>query len=325
MQRPFYKCLLLSLSERVRFKPLDRNLGCLPNRIGGSISSIYCEIKENYTSSINKQSCRFSVSRKRRSLNVSITDLPERFRMEWPKITLFGDSITRRSFDIDNGCWGSQIAFNVGSYFDVDARGFEGYNSTWGLELMPKLFPKSYLDKVAIFVIFFGHNDSWNEQMPMHVDVNKYESNLRQMIKYLEDNGLERNKVIMITPTWYHDGEFQKWCKDAGMPPVNKELKDAEKYSETVLAISRDMSIDVVNFFATSLKQEPLESMFCDGVHLSRLGAKMLADQLMPVIEKKIEARYGKPLVDLWHVIPFDQHPEVKPVLEAYLKSKKQS
>lgn len=242
--------------------------------------------------------------------------------MEWPKITLFGDSITRRSFDVENGCWGSRIAFNVGSYFDVDARGFEGYNTKWALELMPKLFPKSYLDKVASFVIFFGHNDSWDEKLPMHVPVTDYESNLRKIIKYLEDNGLERNKLVLITPTWYHHEEFQKFCRESGLPPVGKELESAQKYSETVLAIGRDLSIDVVDFFGTSLKYEPLEDMFCDGVHFSRLGAKMLADELMPVLQKKIEARYGKALVDLWHTVPFDQHPEVKPVIEAILKSR---
>lgn len=121
---------------------------------------------------------------------------------QFSKETLFGDSITRRSFDVDNGCWGSMIAFKLGSYFDVDFRGFEGYNSKWALELMPKLFPRSYLDKVEIFVPFFGHNDSL--PLAMHVPVDQYEQNMRSIVSYLVDNGLSKDKIVLLTPSWYH-------------------------------------------------------------------------------------------------------------------------
>lgn len=243
--------------------------------------------------------------------------------MEYPKITLFGDSITRRSTDVDNGCWGSMIEYRVGNFFDLDTRGFEGYNTKWGLELMPKLFPKTYLDKVEIFIPFFGHNDSWDAQYPMHVPVADYEINLRKMIKYLTDNGLEKRKIIMITPTWYHHEAFAEYMMSLGMPGIGKSLEDAEKYAEAVLRVASDEGLEVVDFFKISAHKEPLRDMFCDGVHFSRSGAKMLFDQLMPIIEKKIESSYKKPLADLWNAIPFDQHPEMKPVLEAYTQSLK--
>ena len=254
---------------------------------------------------------------------MSITKLEDKFKMEWPKITLFGDSITRRSNDPDNGCWGGLIDYKVGAYFDVDVRGFEGYNTKWALEIAPQLFPKSYLDKVEVFVLFFGHNDSWSPGVPMHVPVAEFEANTRNIIKYLGDNGLDKSKIILITPTWYHHESFKKWLESAGMPPVGKELEAAKKYSEVVLNIAKSESIDVIDFFGVSLKYEQLETMFCDGVHFSQHGAKMLFEQVMPVIEKKIVTKYKKPLVDLWHIIPFDQRPEVKAVMGAYMQSKK--
>lgn len=242
--------------------------------------------------------------------------------MEWPKITLFGDSITRRSSDVDNGCWGSMINFKVGSYFDVDPRGFEGYNSKWGFELMPKLFPRSYLAKVELFVVFFGHNDAW-EQPPTHQPVEDFDKNMRNIVKYLVDNGLDRSKILLITPAWFYLEDFLLLMKQMGMPPVKKELDDCERYSETVKKIGRDEQVEVLDFFTVTASYQPLEELFCDGVHFSRKGAKLLYDHLMPVVERKLEATFKKPLADLWHAVPFDQHPEVKPLIEAYQGAQK--
>lgn len=256
------------------------------------------------------------------------TQLEDKFQSEWPKVLLYGDSITKRAREIDNGPWASLIGNELASFCDVDVRGFDGYNSKWALQLMPQFFPRSYLDKVEIFIPFFGHNDSWSAETPLHVDPQSYEDNMRAIIKYMEDNGLDRDKIIMITPTWYHKPSFDEHLKETGMPPHGKELEDARKYSEAILRIAKDLGIEVVDFFDISLKQEPLEAMFCDGVHYSRLGAQLLFDQLMPIIEKKLEKRFGKPLADLWHTYPIMLHPEVKPVLDAYnasLKDKQDS
>lgn len=276
----------------------------------------------NPISSINNRTnCRF-LTTNRQSPNLVSTTLDAKFKMEWPKITLFGDSITRRSMDPDNGCWGSMIAHRVGSFMEVDVRGFEGYNSGWTLELMPKLFPKSYLDKVQIFIPFFGHNDAW-KNYPLHLPVDQFETNTRAMIKYLNDNDVENKKIILITPTWYHAENFNIYMKSLGFPPTSKEFEDAQKYADAIDRIGKETGIDVVDFFTISANYKPLEEMFCDGVHYSRKGARLLFDCLMPIIERKIEDSYKKPLADLWHVTPIEKHPIVIAAIEAYHKAQK--
>ena len=116
--------------------------------------------------------------------------------MVWRKITCFGDSITRRSKDPDNGCWAGHLAQKTLNYYDVDVRGFEGYNTRWSLKLMPQLFPRSYLSQVDIFILFFGHNDSWEPPSPLHVPIYEYDKNTRAMIEYLRINGLDKSKII---------------------------------------------------------------------------------------------------------------------------------
>ena len=247
--------------------------------------------------------------------------LEAKFKMEWPKVTLFGDSITRRSTDVENGCWGSMIEYKINSFFDLDPRGFEGYNSKWALQLMPKLFPRSYLEKVQIFIPFFGHNDSWENTFPLHVPVEQYEANMRAIVKYLLDNGLGKSKIILITPTWFHLDKFTTFLQGLGYPLTKKELGSAKKYSEAILRIAKDEQLDVLDFFDISSKYEPLGDLFCDGVHLSRTGAKLLFDNLMPIVEKKLVAAFEKPLADMWHAVPVEQHEEVEPVLKAFQAS----
>lgn len=274
-----------------------------------SFKSPTCPVKASASS-------QRTITIKRRTLKIQPTELESKFKMEWPKVTLFGDSITRRSFDVDNGCWGSMIAFKLGNYFDVDFRGFEGYNSKWALELMPKLFPKSYLDKVEIFVPFFGHNDSL--PLPMHVSVDEYEQNMRLIVKYLLQNGLSKAKIILMTPSWYHQESFAEYCKEIQIPAVVKSIEESKRYSDAILSIAKDHDISVLDFFDISSKHQPLVELFCDGIHFSQKGAKLLFDNLMPLIEKKIETRFEKPLADLWHATPFDQIPVVAQALAGH-------
>lgn len=251
------------------------------------------------------------------------TELAQKFKMEWPKITLFGDSITRRSVDVDNGCWGSMIHYRVGNFFDVDERGFEGYNSRWGLDLMPKLFPRSYLEKVEIFVLFLGHNDSLEyNNFPAHVPVDEFDTNMRAIVKYLLENGLQAKNILLITPTWYYLKEFEKFLNSISTPLTGKDFEKAKVYADKVLAIAKDFNVDCLDFFDISSKYQPLEKLFCDGIHLSREGARLLFDNIMPLLDRKIETNLGKPLADLFHVTPFEMRPEVKPLLDAHRKIK---
>lgn len=311
----------LTLSGRVKdldieFKVNKRYFYAILNRVGAE-DRVEIEIVKQ--PNLKQVSQRYLRLRER-----SATKLPEIFKMEWPKITLFGDSITRRSMDPDNGCWASFVAHHVGGFMNVDPRGFDGYNSRWGLSLMSTLFPKSYLDKVEIFIPFFGHNDAWEEPYPAHVPVEEFESNMRDIVKYLITNGLGKEKIILITPTWYHDESFQVFMKENKYPPISKSLESARMYSDAILRIAKDMDITVLDFFEISLKQEPLKEIFCDGIHYSRKGARLMYQNLIPIIEKKVEATFNKPFGDLWHVLPLEERDEVKPLLMAYREALKE-
>lgn len=229
----------------------------------------------------------------------------------WPKITLFGDSITQLSWDPDNGAWASHIAHKVSTYFDVDVRGFYGYNTNWARNLMPRQFPESYLKQVEVFVMFFGHNDSWERKQPVSLTIQKFEENIRAIVDYLERHGLDtKQKMILVTPSWYDSTTANQ---DQSKPPSEFLIKDREhsaQYAETTIQVARDLGIACLDFWAQTVDHPELASLFTDGVHFSPRGARLYFDNLWPLIEAKIVQRFGAKPDELFHEVYYDQHPE---------------
>ncbi|VFV29820.1 isoamyl acetate-hydrolyzing [Lynx pardinus] len=77
----------------------------------------------------------------------------------WPRVLLFGDSITQFSFQ--QGGWGASLADKLVRKCDVLNRGFSGYNTRWAKIILPRLIKKGTgLDSPVAVTIFFGANDS---------------------------------------------------------------------------------------------------------------------------------------------------------------------
>ncbi|XP_059501596.1 isoamyl acetate-hydrolyzing esterase 1 homolog isoform X2 [Stegostoma tigrinum] len=77
----------------------------------------------------------------------------------WPKVILFGDSITQQSFD--KGGWGAAIANRLVRKCDVVNRGLSGYNTKWALTVLPKIITQpANQETIAAVAVFFGANDS---------------------------------------------------------------------------------------------------------------------------------------------------------------------
>ena len=106
----------------------------------------------------------------------------------FPKVILFGDSISQRAFTSD-GCWGSLLADNLQRKCDVLSRGFSGYNSRMCKALLPNIVDSFGPAKhVACVTIFLGANDAnWFQQNPQqHVPLDEYSKNLQWMVEFLE-------------------------------------------------------------------------------------------------------------------------------------------
>lgn len=220
----------------------------------------------------------------------------------WPKITLFGDSITRYAHDADYGCWASMLAHQVLNYYQVDVKGFSGYTTKWALQLVPKLFTPQYLADVEYFIIFFGHNDAWDPEKYPTVTPAQYKDNLIIMIKLLIEDGLSKDKIMLITPGWFDEPSCSKWQIETYGGTMGKTFEHSRKYVDATIEVAREFNISLVDWWKVTTNYQPLEELFYDGLHLSTKGAKLLFDTLWPELRATIEAKHGRRVEELYRI-----------------------
>lgn len=100
---------------------------------------------------------------------------------------LFGDSITQQAFGMDgNVGWASLLASDYSRRADVLNRGFSGYNTKMGVDLLPSVFPINASSLggsgVLFATVFFGANDAALPGERQHVDIQDYGKNLETII-----------------------------------------------------------------------------------------------------------------------------------------------
>lgn len=99
-------------------------------------------------------------------------------------IILFGDSITQQGWGAVERGWVSRIADAYQRRADVFNRGFSGYNSRQGKQMLPHLFsspaPHSAQRPCLFTTVFFGANDAAAPHCSpcQHVPADEYEDNI---------------------------------------------------------------------------------------------------------------------------------------------------
>ncbi|XP_059973092.1 isoamyl acetate-hydrolyzing esterase 1 homolog isoform X2 [Mesoplodon densirostris] len=136
----------------------------------------------------------------------------------WPRVLLFGDSITQFSFQ--QGGWGASLADRLVRKCDVLNRGFSGYNTRWAKIILPRLIRKgNSLDSPVAVTIFFGANDSAlkGENPKQHVPLEEYAANLTAMVRYLQSVDVPESRLIFITPPPLCEAAWGQECLGQGL------------------------------------------------------------------------------------------------------------
>ncbi|XP_062429007.1 isoamyl acetate-hydrolyzing esterase 1 homolog isoform X1 [Rhea pennata] len=206
----------------------------------------------------------------------------------WPRVVLFGDSITEYSF-LDKG-WGASLAERLVRKCDVVNRGFSGYNTRWAKLILPRLISKSTNAESTVAVtIFFGANDSALKDLnpKQHVPLEEYAANLKSMIQYLKSVDINEDRIILITPPPLQESSWEKECLAKG-DKLNRLNSITGEYAKACVQVARDCGTDVVDLWTLMQKNQDFSSYLSDGLHLSTKGSNFLAAQLWSCLEKKI-------------------------------------
>ncbi|XP_024408221.2 isoamyl acetate-hydrolyzing esterase 1 homolog isoform X1 [Desmodus rotundus] len=209
----------------------------------------------------------------------------------WPRVLLFGDSITQFSFQ--QGGWGASLADKLVRKCDVLNRGFSGYNTRWAKIILPRLIRKgSVLDSPVVVTVFFGANDSAlkDENPKQHIPVDEYAANLRSMVQYLRSVDVPESRVILITPPPLCEAAWEKECLAQGYK-LNRLNMVVGEYASACLHVARDCGTDALDLWALMQKDgQDFSSYLSDGLHLSPKGNEFLFSHLWPLIEKKVSS-----------------------------------
>ncbi|XP_007969713.1 isoamyl acetate-hydrolyzing esterase 1 homolog isoform X1 [Chlorocebus sabaeus] len=208
----------------------------------------------------------------------------------WPRLLLFGDSITQFSFQ--QGGWGASLADKLVRKCDVLNRGFSGYNTRWAKIILPRLIRKgNSLDIPVAVTIFFGANDSAlkDENPKQHIPLEEYATNLKSMVQYLKSVDIPENRVILITPTPLCETAWEKECIIQGCK-LNRLNSVVGEYANACLQVAQDCGTDVLDLWTLMQDSQDFSSYLSDGLHLSPKGNEFLFSHLWPLIEKKVSS-----------------------------------
>ncbi|XP_034515824.1 isoamyl acetate-hydrolyzing esterase 1 homolog isoform X3 [Ailuropoda melanoleuca] len=241
----------------------------------------------------------------------------------WPRVLLFGDSITQFSFQ--QGGWGASLADKLVRKCDVLNRGFSGYNTRWAKIILPRLISKGNSpDSPVAVTIFFGANDSalkaqarghradkapgpepqsaaWRagpaapcprfyENPKQHVPLAEYAENLSSMVRYLRSAGVPGSRLVLIAPPPLCEDAWEQECRLQGSK-LNRLNSVVGEYAGACVQVARDCGIDVLDLW--TLMQEDTQDFsayLSDGLHLSPKGNEFLFSHLWPLIEKKVSS-----------------------------------
>ncbi|KAG8542488.1 hypothetical protein GDO81_026627 [Engystomops pustulosus] len=209
--------------------------------------------------------------------------------ISWPRILLFGDSITQFAFEA-NG-WGAALADKLVRKCDVLNRGLSGYNSRWGKHILPKLIPdSSHAENMAAVTIFFGANDSALKDLnpQQHVPLEEYADNLRNMVQYLKSVNIQQEKIVLITPPPLHEASWEKQCIIKGSK-LNRLNSVTGTYAKACVQVGAEYGADVLDLWTLMQEGGSDYSVYLsDGLHLSDAGNKFAETKLWIILQKKL-------------------------------------
>ncbi|XP_042235521.1 isoamyl acetate-hydrolyzing esterase 1 homolog [Homarus americanus] len=214
--------------------------------------------------------------------------------VRWPKIYLFGDSITQYCFS-GEGCWGALVADHFQRRADVVARGFSGYNTRQCLALLP--YVAADLKDVVGATVFLGANDASEPvNTQQFVPLQEYVQNLKDIVAHFQKAGID---PVVITPPALDGKAWHENCKERDRLYTKDEELTA-MYAQACSHTAIELKVPCIDLHTAMMVEENWQGLLSDGLHLSCRGSELLASLLVPVLEKHVNNLPSELLLPLW-------------------------
>merc|ERR1719491_2312551 len=208
-----------------------------------------------------------------------------------PSIILFGDSITEQAFGTVDGSiigWASQLSSAYSRRSHVLNGGFAGYNTRFGLDVLPRLFDShdNGTHTTLFWTVFFGANDGTLPGERQHVPLGEYGDNIKSMVHMIRNkSNVESNTnnisdptfpIILITPPPVDVSMWDAFClQNFGEKRGKRCNEHVYKYALKLKEIGNELNCSVLDLFE-AFDGYDKRKLLCDGLHLNTLGNRLV-------------------------------------------------
>ncbi|KAF9346702.1 hypothetical protein BGX34_003710 [Mortierella sp. NVP85] len=226
---------------------------------------------------------------------------------------LLGDSITQGSFDLEYRGFGAQLAQSYQRRLDIVNRGYSGYTSEQGIHLLPQFLPRveqstSTAPKIQFLTIFYGANDACLSPSLQHVELERYEQNIRTMIDMVHSPNSPTyspgTRIILICPGPVEESLWAHRRKGQGRP-MDRDKDVTKQYAALCLKVGQEYQaknaqqaspqhhqVDVIDTWGLITAQvengqQALTDYLRDGVHFTSEANDLVFKHIMEIIRRR--------------------------------------
>ncbi|QLQ78408.1 hypothetical protein HG537_0A06550 [Torulaspora globosa] len=209
--------------------------------------------------------------------------------MNYDKFMLFGDSLTEFAFNSkmeedksDQFVLGAALCNTYTRRMDILQRGFSGFNSRWGLKVLPSILESER--GIVVSTIAFGSNDlclGGHQKVPEE----EFLSNIKQMVALLRAKGI---KPILVGPALIDQERFEASRQEEVQKGYIRTQERFKLYSELMHKVADQENVPMVDLNVAFQRkgQDNWRELLSDGLHYSGNGYKIFYDELMAIIRK---------------------------------------
>ncbi|KAL6987810.1 GDSL esterase/lipase wdl1 [Sarracenia purpurea var. burkii] len=205
---------------------------------------------------------------------------------ERPQFVLFGSSIVQ--FSYSNEGWGALLADIYSRKADIFLRGYAGWNSSRGVQVLNQVFPKNATTQPSLVIVYLGGNDSMHPHpsgFGPHVPLHEYTENMRKISVHLQSLS-ENTRLIFLGAPPVNEEQLREFTSNK-FDKLVRTNESCRKYSDALIELCQEMNIKAVDLWrAIQARNDWLTTCFTDGVHLSSEGSKIVVKEILKVLKE---------------------------------------
>eukprot|EP00794_Sanderia_malayensis_P011027 gene11027-12191_t len=211
---------------------------------------------------------------------------PEDYVKSFPKVILFGDSLTQKGFW--EGGWCLKLVADYVRRCDIINRGFSGYTTRMSKHIIKNILKEANHPNGSIYaaILLLGSNDSVIKSIDDRaVPIDEYKENLKEILDEMQNHGIPKNRILLVSPPPIDEVAWGEFAAEQGYDQAysNNAVSD---YATACTEVSQELQLaNHLNLWTEIQKVNNWKECFMDGLHFGQKGHEVMYN----LIKSKLE------------------------------------